>query len=353
MIQRMLGSYEDVNHPNPAAMEPFRIPTYASFSQSDQGQTSLDGQAGPPFHTQASGSQSQKAPGGSGVPSQSSRTSGAASSPDHQGNSSPFSNASLNPSQLSYAMPCHQRSEDRLRDHARLAQEARSHSPPAKPLSLQCSGDLGTTGANTKEACDHHPRITPSECPGFGDASALVPRDSTKDSCLPQASKGHSLPSQTFPSLLSKQPSVVMTQKPTAYVRPMDGQDQVVTDSPELKPSPEPYGPLPELITKPHMETDRETLPPYLEVSVLELAFVQHIGHLLAAGRVLSRPWQMPAWCLCVKRPAVTPATSDSFTRGLKPNQTPPLSPACISSLGDQRPYLKHSSFRREREGRA
>uniref|UniRef100_H3CQ12 AF4/FMR2 C-terminal homology domain-containing protein n=1 Tax=Tetraodon nigroviridis TaxID=99883 RepID=H3CQ12_TETNG len=271
LIQRMLGSYEDVNHPNPAAMEPFRIPTYASFSQSDQGQTSLDGQAGPPFHTQASGSQSQKAPGGSGVPSQSSRTSGAASSPDHQGNSSPFSNASLNPSQLSYAVPCHQRSEDRLRDHARLAQEARSHSPPAKPLSLQCSGDLGTTGANTKEACDHHPRITPSECPGFGDASALVPRDSTKDSCLPQASKGHSLPSQTFPSLLSKQPSVVMTQKPTAYVRPMDGQDQVVTDSPELKPSPEPYGPLPELITKPLMETDRETLPPYLEFIKLKL----------------------------------------------------------------------------------
>ncbi|XP_062964817.1 AF4/FMR2 family member 1 isoform X3 [Cynocephalus volans] len=48
-------------------------------------------------------------------------------------------------------------------------------------------------------------------------------------------------PSQTFPppSLPSK--SVAMQQKPTAYVRPMDGQDQTPSESPELKPVPEDY----------------------------------------------------------------------------------------------------------------
>ncbi|XP_038438121.1 AF4/FMR2 family member 1 isoform X6 [Canis lupus familiaris] len=48
-------------------------------------------------------------------------------------------------------------------------------------------------------------------------------------------------PSQTFPppSLPSK--TVAMQQKPTAYVRPMDGQDQAPSESPELKPLPEDY----------------------------------------------------------------------------------------------------------------
>ncbi|KAM5338055.1 AF4/FMR2 family member 1 isoform 3-T3 [Glossophaga mutica] len=48
-------------------------------------------------------------------------------------------------------------------------------------------------------------------------------------------------PSQSFPppSLPSK--SIAMQQKPTAYVRPMDGQDQAPSESPELKPPPEDY----------------------------------------------------------------------------------------------------------------
>ncbi|XP_061439066.1 AF4/FMR2 family member 1 isoform X2 [Rhineura floridana] len=46
--------------------------------------------------------------------------------------------------------------------------------------------------------------------------------------------------SQTFPSSLSSKPSAIQ-QKPTAYVRPMDGQDQPPDESPELKPLPEVY----------------------------------------------------------------------------------------------------------------
>lgn len=81
------------------------------------------------------------------------------------------------------------------------------------------------------------------------DASTLNIKHSPKDASLSQA-KTNVLPSQTFSSLLSsKQPGAVMTKKPTAYVRPMDGLDQVVNESPELKPSPEHYASLPDLIS--------------------------------------------------------------------------------------------------------
>ncbi|TRY84814.1 hypothetical protein DNTS_027784 [Danionella cerebrum] len=44
------------------------------------------------------------------------------------------------------------------------------------------------------------------------------------------------LSTPTFPQVLHCKPSSAVQQKPTAYVRPMDGQDQVPNDSPELKP---------------------------------------------------------------------------------------------------------------------
>ncbi|XP_053110831.1 AF4/FMR2 family member 1 isoform X3 [Hemicordylus capensis] len=46
--------------------------------------------------------------------------------------------------------------------------------------------------------------------------------------------------SQTFPPSLPSQTRAIQ-QKPTAYVRPMDGQDQAPDESPELKPPPEEY----------------------------------------------------------------------------------------------------------------
>ncbi|XP_037065128.1 AF4/FMR2 family member 1 isoform X1 [Peromyscus leucopus] len=50
-------------------------------------------------------------------------------------------------------------------------------------------------------------------------------------------------PPQTFPPPPLPSKSVVaMQQKPTAYVRPMDGQDQAPNESPELKPPLEDYG---------------------------------------------------------------------------------------------------------------
>ncbi|XP_070228761.1 AF4/FMR2 family member 1 isoform X2 [Bos mutus] len=69
-------------------------------------------------------------------------------------------------------------------------------------------------------------------------------KETPQDSTVAVASLGVAPPqppSQTFPppSLPSK--SLAMQQKPTAYVRPMDGQDQAPSESPELKPLPEEY----------------------------------------------------------------------------------------------------------------
>ncbi|XP_023606175.1 AF4/FMR2 family member 1 isoform X5 [Myotis lucifugus] len=69
-------------------------------------------------------------------------------------------------------------------------------------------------------------------------------KETPKDSLVAVSSLGVAPPQpppQSFPppSLPSK--SVAMQQKPTAYVRPMDGQDQAPSESPELKPLPEDY----------------------------------------------------------------------------------------------------------------
>uniref|UniRef100_A0AAQ4RM13 AF4/FMR2 family, member 1 n=1 Tax=Gasterosteus aculeatus aculeatus TaxID=481459 RepID=A0AAQ4RM13_GASAC len=238
-IQRMLGSYEDVNNPYPFAIEPLPIPSCVSFSQSDQGPPNPDKPTKPPFHNQVHymSAQTQKAPSGNGCSSQPLRTSAASSSPNHCGHSSSFNQLSLSAHQQ-------KRSEvlSDLRECASLSHAISPQSPDAKPL----------------------PEM---------DASTFNLKQSPSDVSVLQANKGAALPSQTFPSLLlSKQPSVVMTQKPTAYVRPMDGQDQVVSESPELKSSPEPYVPLSELINKSDL-CRTKILSPFLEVSILHLIY--------------------------------------------------------------------------------
>ncbi|XP_074474976.1 AF4/FMR2 family member 1 isoform X1 [Sebastes fasciatus] len=284
-IQRMLGSYEDVNNPHPFAIEPLPIPTYATSSQSDQGQPNTDKPTKPPFHNQVHymSTQSQKAPSGNGYSSQPMRTSAASSSPNHHGHSSTFSNASLNHSQLSLSAHQQKKSEAHsdLRERVSLPHEMSSRSPDAKPPPFPHSSDHDDNDTDTKDAFDRHQLQVstdlPSESASTMDVSTLNLKQSPKDVSRPQANKGNALPSQTFPSLLSsKQPGVVMTHKPTAYVLPMNGQDQVVSESPELKPSPEPYVPLPELINKSDLGKTK-MLPQFLETRSNEVQCVEDI----------------------------------------------------------------------------
>ncbi|KAI3362218.1 hypothetical protein L3Q82_012548 [Scortum barcoo] len=282
-IQKMLGSYEDVNNPYPFAIESLPIPTYVTFSQSDQGQPNTDKPTRPPLHDQVHYMSTQRAPSGNGYSSQPERTSAASSSPNHQGHSSTFSSSSLNHSQLSSSAHQQKKSEPHsdLREHVGLPQEMSSQTPDAKQLPFLRSSDRNNTDMDTKDTFDRHllqgSTDHSSESASIMDVSTFIQKHSPKDASLPQGNKSNSLPSQTFPSLLSsKQPSVVMTQKPTAYVRPMDGQDQVVSESPELKPSPEPYVPLPELINKSDLGKTK-ILAQFLETRTNEAQCVEDI----------------------------------------------------------------------------
>lgn len=217
--------------------------------------------------------QTQKGPCNS-YSSQPMRTSTASSSPHQHGHSSTFSKAPLNHSQgtlIGHSALEQKKSEaySDLRDRISLPQEMSGQSPEAKPLDYLHSSDKDNTDTDTKDTFDRHQLqgSTGHLSPSYStmDISTLSP----KDASLHQVNKTTALPCQTFPPLLSsKQPSAVMTRKPTAYVRPMDGQDQVVSESPELKPSPEPYASLPEVINKPDKDKTK-MLPQFLEVSVL------------------------------------------------------------------------------------
>lgn len=272
----MLGNYEDVDTPSPLSIEMIPTPAYANLSQSDQGQLNTDKSTKPPIQNQvlSMSTQSQKEPSSNSLHPMRGVTT---TSPTHHGHSSTFSKPPLNHSQGSQLNHSahHQQQQKKnevfsdLRDRASLYHEMSDQSDDVKPLPFLHSSDHNHMDTDTKDTVDEYQGSTDhaSESSSNVDVSILKIKQSPKDVSLPEANKTNALPSQTFPLLLSsKQPSVVMTQKPTAYVRPMDGQDQLVTESPELKPSPEPYAPLPELIGKSDLGKTKKA-PQFLEVS--------------------------------------------------------------------------------------
>ncbi|KAJ8015208.1 hypothetical protein DPEC_G00023750 [Dallia pectoralis] len=91
--------------------------------------------------------------------------------------------------------------------------------PGSKAPSAAEHGSYKDSGAHDKSPAEQEP----------GSEGSGSPVAST--SLLPSG-----LSTPTFPQGLHVKPSAVLQQKPTAYVRPMDGQDQVPLDSPELKP---------------------------------------------------------------------------------------------------------------------
>uniref|UniRef100_A0A8C9DNZ5 ALF transcription elongation factor 1 n=1 Tax=Prolemur simus TaxID=1328070 RepID=A0A8C9DNZ5_PROSS len=71
-------------------------------------------------------------------------------------------------------------------------------------------------------------------------------KEAPEDSAVAAAGLGAAPPqppSQAFPPPSLPAKSLAMQQKPTAYVRPMDGQEQAPSESPELKPPPGDYRP--------------------------------------------------------------------------------------------------------------
>ncbi|KAM6221614.1 AF4/FMR2 family member 1 [Rhynchocyon petersi] len=115
--------------------------------------------------------------------------------------------------------------------------------PPLSPIHSSQQTLPRTQGSSKVHSSSNTKGYCPAKSPK--DLAVKVhEKEAPQDSLLALASLGIAPPqasSQTFhpPSLPSK--SIAMQQKPTAYVRPMDGQDQAPSESPELKPLPEDY----------------------------------------------------------------------------------------------------------------
>uniref|UniRef100_A0A8D0FYX0 AF4/FMR2 family member 1 n=1 Tax=Strix occidentalis caurina TaxID=311401 RepID=A0A8D0FYX0_STROC len=117
-------------------------------------------------------------------------------------------------------------------EHNRGGQEShtgfhhkRNDSQPINSRSQNSSKSHRPTYSQTKPSQDV---VTGSQEKESQDSSAVNLTSTTQPS------------SQTFPPPLPSKTSA-MQQKPTAYVRPMDGQDQTPVESPELKPLLEEY----------------------------------------------------------------------------------------------------------------
>ncbi|XP_030005718.1 AF4/FMR2 family member 4 isoform X2 [Sphaeramia orbicularis] len=279
-IRRMLGSYEDN-----CTVEPLSFPTYETLPQSDQVQSNAEKSSKPPFHNQVccTSTQSQKGPTSNACPTQPTRTP-ALSSPIHQEH---LSKVPVNHGQDSqfnrstYQQPKSDAFSD-LREPVNLSQEKPAESPDAKPPPFLHSSDHNKTEpkdmhANTFERHQGSAEYPPDSA-STTDASVANLTQASKDVSPPHSKNICARPSQTFPPPLSaKQPSAAMTKKPTAYVRPMDGQDQVIGESPELKPSPEPYAPLPEITLNKSNQGKKKILPQYLETKTTEVHCVEDI----------------------------------------------------------------------------
>ncbi|XP_061657070.1 AF4/FMR2 family member 1-like isoform X2 [Syngnathoides biaculeatus] len=258
-IQRMLGSYEDVNNPT----EPSAVP--ADFTQSDRGQPNSDRPGKPLVQDLAHRVSCQNLPSNS-YPFQTMREIPPCS-PNSHGRSLSIQKASL----------AHQKKVETLsdlREDASSSQERSAQCPDVKQIPVLHSSE--PKGA--KDSSDSHQEtLEPASSATMVDISVFNLRQSPVDASLHQGGKSsNSLLSQNFPPLSSsKPPSVVTMQKPTAYVRPMDGQDQMLNGSPELKPSPEPRIPLQE-IHKAH-DAKAKMIPQYLEMNSNEAVCVEDI----------------------------------------------------------------------------
>uniref|UniRef100_A0A8C5S500 AF4/FMR2 family member 1 n=1 Tax=Laticauda laticaudata TaxID=8630 RepID=A0A8C5S500_LATLA len=107
-------------------------------------------------------------------------------------------------------------------------------SSPLPPLSPLHSGQCVSSRSLNSKIEKHGQNSSPSQ-----ELLTSTRDNENEDTLTATVAVSAQLSSQTFPSSLSKTSAI--QQKPTAYVRPMDGQDQAPDESPELKPLPEEY----------------------------------------------------------------------------------------------------------------
>ncbi|XP_072518098.1 AF4/FMR2 family member 1 isoform X2 [Salminus brasiliensis] len=120
------------------------------------------------------------------------------------------------------------------RDYSALPPVLPDLSPPADPLSPLHSSESSDSDQDTDNENDHS--LSPEHGGSSNRREPLHHSESQKE--VPQLTgDAPPLASQTFPLPLSSKPNLANSRKPMALVRPMDGPDQVTSESPDLKPS--------------------------------------------------------------------------------------------------------------------
>lgn len=170
-------------------------------------------------------------------------------------------------------------SSSRKRSGQHGSEHSKSHSvSPAKPPAV--SSSLSSSHSRS-QGSDHHSKER---------HRSKSPRD--LDATWDSPSRVHTFPasgqhtSQSFtPALMSKPSSMI--QKPTAYVRPMDGQDQAPNESVEPKIPSEHYGSQPHGSSLAEMKSGNKVLLSKLkipsqsvEVSKLSQSLIQKIQNI-------------------------------------------------------------------------
>uniref|UniRef100_A0A452J5Q4 AF4/FMR2 family member 1 n=1 Tax=Gopherus agassizii TaxID=38772 RepID=A0A452J5Q4_9SAUR len=211
--------------------------------------------------------------------------------------------------------------------HGELSPLLSSLSSPVAPLSpLHSSQHIHSRSQNNNQS--HGQTYNPMKSPQ--DFVAGLHDNETRDSSAINLAQPSS---QTFPPALPPKNSA-MQQKPTAYVRPMDGQDQAPNESPELKPLPEEYpgqtfGKIADLKANAKAKLSKLKIPSEpTEVSEIAVLFLSRIHCVEEILKEMTHSWPPPLTAIH------TPSTAE-----------PSKFPFPIKVKNQQLPFLPHILF--------
>ncbi|KAM6120256.1 AF4/FMR2 family member 1-like [Pterocles gutturalis] len=166
-----------------------------------------------------------------------------------------------------------------------------SLSSPLAPLSpLHSSQHISSRSQNNNKSHG----LTYSQTKSSQDLVPGSQEKESRDSSAVSLTSTTQPSSQTFPPPLPSKTSA-MQQKPTAYVRPMDGQDQAPMESPELKPLPEeypgePYENISDLKENAKAELSKLNIP----CEPIEQAFPGEVQSIEEILREMTHSWPPP-----------------------------------------------------------
>ncbi|XP_036445031.1 AF4/FMR2 family member 1-like isoform X2 [Colossoma macropomum] len=313
IVQRMLGNYEDGNNSQYSQYDGVTKDRPSASSHGRSGHPAHKDKTDPSFQNSSSyGTAQSGLPGhGSAQPSKKYPV------PDGHGKEAP--------------LEAHQRKTDAwpdMRDYATLPPVLPDLSPPAEPLSPLHSSESSDSEQDTDN--ENHRSLSPKHDTSSGRMEPPHHPEAQKE-VHQLTGDVPPLTSQNFPLPLSSKPNLANSRKPMALVRPMDGPDQVTSESPDLKPSPEDfhgqsYESLPDLKNGSKPSLPPLKMPPQSGETLSNE--VQCVEEIL---REMTHSW--PPLLTAIHTPSTAEPAKFSF-----PNKEPHLHP------GYQQPQKRHDS---------